>query len=381
MNKPQGGDVNMLGNRFMTLAVFVVAIGLLGACTDDEGQAEQDQKLAQLETEAGQLQIQVQQLKDEGRQAEQAQKLAQLETEAREARRLPIWLKAELEAVNTAAEARATALREQTEEKQGLGERPTIRVLPEIWKFPEKRVRTSGDVWFIGSGLEPNQWFMITVHHEGGLADLPEFAEDKLRQANAEGAFALSLPFVRPGRFFGVPGEWENPGGVWVVKLRDLDTEAVLASTSWLVCGSSRENQWCETAIDSAIPLPVVELIKQAVSTSTIWELDRIRVTDDAYQFRPGEKDVFGYEAGSRVETDVELTIVEGDTITLNRLENTGSKPIRWGNEELGIEVKLEPGARVAPWQVEVKGAGTFVLDDLDNPGQRTKLVIVAKGS
>ena len=201
--------------RFSVLAavtaVTFLAIGLLAACGNDTAEAERDelrQQVNQLQTQTEQLQTQL---------------------------------------------ADAQTRLEPLEQQRDVGEEPMIRVIPEVWAFPEGRLRTAGDVWFIGSGLEPGQWYRITVHHEGGLGEMMDFAEDRLRMANAEGAFALGTPFVRPGRFFGVPGDWEEPGGVWVVKLWDFDTDTLLASTPWVVCGSARENEWCESAVASAL--------------------------------------------------------------------------------------------------------------------------------
>ena len=201
--------------RFSVLAAVTamtfLAIGLLAACGNDTAEAERDE----LRQQVNQLQTQTEQL--------QAQ-LADAQTRL-----------------------------EPLEQQRDVGEEPMIKVIPEVWAFPEGRLRTAGDVWFIGSGLEPGQWYRITVHHEGGLGEMMDFAEDRLRMANAEGAFALGTPFVRPGRFFGVPGDWEEPGGVWVVKLWDFDTDTLLASTPWVVCGSARENEWCESAVASAL--------------------------------------------------------------------------------------------------------------------------------
>jgi outer membrane murein-binding lipoprotein Lpp len=205
--------------RFRVLAavtaVTFLATGLLAACGDDAAEAERDE----LRQQVDQLRMQTEQLQTE---------LA-------------------------VAQASAQALLEPLAERRDVGEEPMIKVIPEIWAFPERRLRTAGDVWFVGSGLEPGQWYRITVHHDGGLGEMMDFAEDRVRMANEEGAFAVGTPFVRPGRFFGVPVDWEDPGGVWVVKLWDMDTDELLASTPWVVCGSARENEWCEAAEPTAL--------------------------------------------------------------------------------------------------------------------------------
>ncbi len=74
---------------------------------------------------------------------------------------------------------------------------------------------------------------------------------DSVRQANAEGAFALGTTDIRAGRF--MHPDVEASGGVFTVRLWDLDTNELLASTPWPVCGSLRENQWCVAALNTAL--------------------------------------------------------------------------------------------------------------------------------
>ena len=63
-----------------------------------------------------------------------------------------------LQAAQVEASAQLMALEEQL---RGAAVGATLVVKPSIFKFPERRLSTRGDVWFSGSGLEPGQRFTL----------------------------------------------------------------------------------------------------------------------------------------------------------------------------------------------------------------------------
>lgn len=199
--------------RFRTaltlLAIALLTTGLLAACSrDGDAAAETAAALAEVKQQVAELQAQVQQV---------SQALAREEPSG--------------------------------EAKDGI----TFSIKPAFFKFPRSRREDPGDVWFYGSGLEPGQWFRITVRSEGEIGEIMEFAAPGLRQASDDGSFALATPGIRPDRFQGVPEAWGQRGGVWAVELWDMDTGEFLASTPWVICGSEGENEWCDVAEATAL--------------------------------------------------------------------------------------------------------------------------------
>ena len=211
------------------LALALAAPALLAACADDEGQAQQDQQIADLEAQAGRLEMQVQQLQ------------------------------ANLEAASTQAETAIAALMASMD---GPDVGPVLRVMPAIYNMPQRQTGY-GNVWFYGSGLEPGQWYTISVRADDGEQEVPLLGNpDNVRQANEVGAFAISLTRLdaREGRFdyAGLGPAQLSRGGVFILSLENVDTGEILASTPWVVCGQARENPWCSAAMDTAI-LPAEE--------------------------------------------------------------------------------------------------------------------------
>ena len=251
----------------------------------------------------------------------------------------------------------------------------TFVVEPAIFKFPARRVRTPGDVWFYGSGLEPGQWFRIMVRAEGDIGEMMDFAGDALRQANDDGSFSLATPGIRPDRFQGIPEAWGLKGGVWAVELWDMDTGEVLATTPWVVCGSEGENEWCPAAIETAIvPEPVV------VGGGTVYQVDRISIEDRKIEFRLAAGAYRGYDADARLFSDqgdgILITVKVGDTLKMETLAVSGSRSTKPHNptiEGLGIDFTAE-GRN--PYEIKFETAGTFAVDDSTDPGEHGKFVI-----
>ena len=345
----------MMTNRFLTLvrwpALLMLAVGLAGACTSASEDAYDEQ--------IGELQRQVQDLEEQLQQA----------------------LAAEPEALG----------------------RPTIVVIPPILRFPRATLQRMGAVWFNVSGLEPNQWFRVTVADEE-LATVLGRAEselvlvnpESLIQANAVGGYAGTLLEIRSGR--GLSDKTAKQGGVVTVSLRDADTEALLATAPWVICGSELENLWCAGAED---PLPaeapeapedfflrMVEefglLVGEVAYRGIVYELDRFQVEDDLFQLRMAGEPYWGYAVEERIngtEGDgIVMTINLGDTLRFSRLGTSGSrttKPHFLTITGLEIEVDVGPGVRIEPWELKPDKVGEFVIDDRSDPGKHGKVLLI----
>ena len=247
---------NTPANRFRrTLAVFVLAMAaltLLAACGDDEGQARQDQQIADLEAQVGKFEAQAMELQTN---------LESARMEAGKFESQVMELETALEAARTEATASLTpllAMLAQPAEPDEPELGAVLRVEPAIFNFPEARRNGYGNVWFYGSGLEPGQWYTVSVRGEDGEQEVPLLGNpDNVRQASAVGAFAISVSRIdaRPGRFdyAGLGIEQLARGGVFVLTLDNVDTGEVVAMTPWVVCGQARENPWCPSAKDTAV--------------------------------------------------------------------------------------------------------------------------------
>ena len=326
-----------LRNALTIFAGGILVAGVLSGCAG--GTSDVEQQLAESQTQIAELETQVQRL-----QAGQAE-----------------------------AAGQQTGL-----EEQALG-RPvgaTLVVKPRIFKFPERRLRTRGDVWFSGSGLEPSQRFTLTIEAfgvEGVVVPLP----GDMRQASGEGTFAVGTPGIRPGRF--LDPDIELRGGAFLVKLWDMETEALLATTPWLVCGQSRENEWCEASEETAlVPEPVVE------GAGTVYKLDRFQVEDNLFQLRMGAEPYWGYNADERINATegdgIVMTIKLGDTLKFDALRTSSRRTTvdhRLTIAELGIDVEVGPGVRIEPWELKPEMAGEFVIDDSSDPGKHGKVLLI----
>ena len=329
-----GGD--FLARQFALWMVCILAAGVLSGCAG--GTSDVEQRLAESQAQLAELETQVQRL--QAGQAESAQQVAPGER-----------------ALGSPAGA-------------------TLVVKPSIFKFPERRLSTKGDVWFSGSGLEPGQRFTPTIEAfgvEGVVVPLP----GDMRQASGEGTFAVGTPGIRPGRF--LDPDIELRGGAFLVKLWDTETETLLATTPWLVCGQSRENAWCEAAAETAlVPEPVVE------GAGTVYKLDRFQVEDNLFQLRIGGTSYWGYDVESRINATegdgIVMTIKLGDTLKFDRLGTSSSRTTvdhRLTIEGLGIDLEIGPGFRLEPWELKPDKAGEFVIDDSSDPGAHGKVLLI----
>ena len=325
-----------LRNGPILLFAAVLAIGLLFGCASDT--SDVDQRLTAVEKEIAEFATQVQQLQ---------------------------------------AAAQQMASEEQQLDDPSV--RPTLIVKPSFFEFPSGRMSGVGNVWLYGSGLEPGQWFNITVHKDGEGGELPFLGgPDFLRQANDDGGFAVPLTRIdaRPGRYAVLNDEIVQRGGVFVLKLWDGDTPTLLASTPWVVCGQARENPWCNATVDTAIvPEPVVE------GPGTVWNISRVRIMDDWFQLRVGSDAKWGYEADARIDSREGdgwvMTIALGDTIAMERLENRGSTNHNFTIADLGIDIAMTPDQRIEPFKVKPEKVGEFVIDDSTDPGAHGKAKLI----
>ena len=139
------------------------------------------------------------------------------------------------------------------------GEAVSFRVFPPIVRIPDERQRDHG-VWFLGSGLKPEQPIRISIAWglDGlesrvtavlfGARDLWREYEE-LPAANAAGAFAWGLDAgfdPREGEDFIFYGRFDPV----TVSLWDDETGELLATTPLVVCGGDRAEPWCDAAQD-----------------------------------------------------------------------------------------------------------------------------------
>ena len=253
---------------------------------------------------------------------------------------------------------------------------PTILVKPAFFKYPKGRVREPGLIWFYGSGLEPGQWFRISIEAEGEDGDVV-FAPDDLRQANASGAFALTQPELRPDRW-AVRDVFGQQGGVFNVKLWDMDTDTLLAWTPLVICGSNAENLWCEPE----------EVVVAEPGAPKVFDIARIRIEDGYFQLRIGSTPYWGYEVEERIDSAPGdgwvMTIALGDSILISeRMENRGSVDHNFTIADLGIDVAMTPDQRITDgFVIKPDRVGEFVINDSLHPDAHGKaLLIVTEGS
>ena len=123
------------------------------------------------------------------------------------------------------------------------------------------------------------------------------------------------------------------------------------------------------------------------VTEPTTYELDRLAVEDGLYQLRMGETTAWGYNAGDRISSNVgdgiKITVNLGDTLFFSRLSastSRSSKPHSFVNEELGLNVTLNPGDRREPFKFKITAPGIHVIDDPAEPGAKGTFVIEALG-
>ena len=317
----------------------VVAAGFAVSCASGD-----EEQIADLQAEVGQL--------------EQQLTTVQAQLEAR---------LGALEAGGAAAPARVGA---------------TLNVDPAIFVFPEGRLSGNGNVWFYGSGLEPEQWFEITVENDGDGGSIPLLGDaNTLRQADSDGAFAITVEEVdaREDRWGVLRDEVLQQGGVFILNLRDLDTDEILASTPWVVCGQERTNDWCSAARETAIqPPPLDEVLADILGGGTVYELEEIRIEQDNFRLLMGDTEAWGMSG--RIRGDLEIIVNPGDKLTFLNIQNRSELPARFVNEALGINVgplDINRGM-LAPFEIKIPNdvLGSFVVDDPDRLGERSQFVI-----
>ena len=298
-----------MGKRFMnvlaSLGLGVLAMGLLAACGTDAGTADLEQQVAGLQTQVGELEAQLQAL---------------------------------------AGGAPGAAVQ------------PTVMVNPAFYKYPAAP-KGEGELWFYGSGLEPGQWYGLTIEAEGKVASVDSLADDALRQANDTGTFAVTLSSIKPDDGHPLNVDLGERGGVFVVNLWDADTDVILASTPFVVCGSNGENPWCDAAqVSATVPEPGGAGAGGA-PTGTIYTLDEFKFRDGLMELRMGDTTAWGYDAGETIRSgprgddpgrDIVVTISVGDALVFpNGLTSSGSSSTEthfFTIDELGINEAIDPG-------------------------------------
>ena len=261
-------------------------------------------------------------------------------------------------------EAQLQQLEEQLQSVQGqlpsAGEQPalqpTLMVKPDFFRYPSAKTG-AGTLWFYGSGLAPGQWYGITIEGEGRAANIDALAENALRQANETGAFAVTLAAIRPSDGHPLDEAWGKRGGVLVAWLWDVDTDALLASTPFIMCGSDGENAWCDAAQDSAVVPDVVVAGPSAAPIGTVYTLDEIRFRDGLFELRMGDTPAWGYAAEERIWSgpyegnpvqDIVLTINVGDSIVfpdgLVSSSSSSTSTHYFTIDELGINEEIPIG-------------------------------------
>lgn len=167
---------------------------------------------------------------------------------------LALWV-----AVGPAATFREASAATPAQSAAATGSEVSFRVFPPIVRIPDERMRDHG-VWFLGSGLEPDQPIRISIAWgldglESRVTAVLYGARDLVRDsgelpaANAAGAFAWGLDAgfdPREGEDFIFYGRFDPV----TVSLWDDVTGELLGTTPLVVCGGDREQPWCDAAED-----------------------------------------------------------------------------------------------------------------------------------
>ena len=269
---------------------------------------------------------------------------------------------------------------------------PTVMVNPAFYKYPAA-AKGEGELWFYGSGLEPGQWYGLTIESATKVASVDHLADDTLRQANDTGAFAVTLASIKPEDGHPLNVDLGERGGVFVVKLWDADTDAVLASTPFVVCGSNGENPWCDAAeVSATVPEPGVAGAGGA-PTGTIYTLDEYKFRDGLMELRMGDTTAWGYNAGETIRSgprdadpgrDIVITISVGDALVFpNGLTSSGSSSTEthfFTIDELGINEAVDPGEDTNfGYTLSPPEAGTYRIYCSAHPDAHGSVVLIVQ--
>ena len=252
-----------------------------------------------------------------------------------------------------------------------------FQVIPPILNYPFERTRGTG-VWFIGSGLEPNQAFTIVVETAGLESELTNSLIGE-RIANNVGGFILGME-LRQDRQVGIPEQVQGYGPV-NVRLYNADQSVLLATAPWVWCTSDLEgvitDPWCGSAQDGVVlsaPAPPSEF--------TTWVVDQFILEDGKFELRMAGA-AWGYEASQRISSaegdGIVMTVKVGDTITWDIFTVSGarsSKPHTFGIADMGIEF-VPPGRD--PHEITFDTAGTFIIDDPTDPGAHGNAKVIVE--
>ncbi len=130
-----------------------------------------------------------------------------------------------------------------------------------------------------------------------------------------------------------------------------------------------------------------VLIVGPALATGTVFEVDAFVVEDGNFEMRMLEG-YWGYQTEGRPATragELLITAKVGDTIKFGVIRQSGSRSTKAHHftiEGLGIDINLDEsygtgGARVEPFEIKLEQAGTFVIDDVTDPGEHGKATIV----
>ncbi|MEE8146519.1 MAG: hypothetical protein V3T24_02850 [Longimicrobiales bacterium] len=261
----------------------------------------------------------------------------------------------------------------------------TLRMEPEVLNWPLTEHGLPLGVWIYGSGLEPGQWFQIWIE-DGERREEPIHygtPDALLRVADENGEFALALGIPgREGRDALTAEMIQAPQAPLEVRMEDMDTGELLATTTWRVCGLAREAPWCSTAQELARLLPEVEAV--VLEAGSTYVVSAIVMEDNLFELRMGSDAYWGYDPDSRPKSNagdgLVLAVRVGDTIHVETLRQSGSrstKPHHLTIEGLGIEHDLSVD-RVEPFEIgPFTEPGEYIIDDSSDPGEHGGFKIV----
>ena len=261
----------------------------------------------------------------------------------------------------------------------------TLQMDPEVLNWPLTEHGEPLGVWIFGSGLEPGQWFQIWIEDGERREEPIHYGTPNalLRVADENGDFRVALGIPgREGRDALTAEMIQAPQSPFEVRMEDMDTGELLATTTWSVCGLAREASWCANAQDLARLIPKPEAV--LLEAGSTYVADTLVVQDGLFELRMGSETYWGYGPDTRPKSDsadgLVLTVRVGDTIHFDTLRMSGSrstKPHHLTIEGLGIDHDLSAG-RIEPFEIgPFTEVGEYVIDDSTDPGEHGSMKIV----
>ena len=261
----------------------------------------------------------------------------------------------------------------------------TLQIEPEVLNWPLAEHGEPLGAWITGSGLQPGQWFQIWIE-DGERREEPIHygtPDALLRVADENGEFRLGLGIPgREGRDALTTEMIQAPQAPFEIRMEDMDTGELLATTTWRVCGLSREAAWCSSAQDLVRLIPKPEAVM--LEAGSTYVVDAIVAEDGLFELRMGPDTYWGYGPDTRPKSNSDdglvMTVRVGDTIRVDTLRQSGSrstKPHHLTIEGLGIDHDLSAG-RVEPFEIgPFTETGEYIIDDSTDSGEHGSFKIV----